>query len=372
MQMLTSGVFDMFMEILHPQGDPFADPQLFLITMMIRKGIIKELVDRLEQETQTESLSLQKKTMLQSYLYRFFLLMVPVMKFQPEIVSQELPLGPLTKQLDGVFSKLDDGLRDKYLQIEYLKYVRRVVASDELNMPFLEARQFLCILARTKDHVNMISSLTAVILEDLRKLTSFKLLLKWVEINETKLEQIAKSCPRLASLMNHYNRTRNRRKSLSTPNTDYLEDTVKKSSKVKESNQLSPIDSGFATDPLDDKVVLRKRSSGELSSPSHSHHGSDSPLNAQDGSGHFSDIEKLVSKFKSRKGSDDDDSEHDVFSIASGLNQLTNSESVFSATSTEKKAPVIEIQIGSMNIEDDEEEEYELKDGDKPIKKLFD
>lgn len=363
--MLTSGVFDMLMEILHPQGDPFAEPQLLLINMMLRKGIIKELVDRLEQDTNQNDLTVEKSRTLKTYLYRLFLLLVPVMKFGAEAVVTELPLGPLTKQLDSVFRKLDGDLKDKYLTIEYLKYLRRVVSTEDLSLPFLEAGQFLVILANTKDRTNMISSLTAVILEDLRKLTGFKLLLKWVEANETQLELIAKTCPRLTSLMSHYNRIRTRRKNLGVLNSDYLEEIAKKSSKQKESSQLSPVASGIATDPLDDKPILRKRSSGEISSGGNSSHAADfSPVAASENGG----IEVLVNKYRSRKGSEDDGSEGESNSFTSHTSKKLD---VFFLQSnvTEGLTAKIDIQISGMDEEDDDED---IKDGSKPLKKLHD
>lgn len=197
----------MLIEILNPQGDPYAEPQVMLMSALITKGTMRQLANDIEEIAQrTNRMTEHEAAKSRRYIHRFMLLLALVMKFCPDQIQSSLNLSILTQHIDSAVSSLDPDCMDKTLTMEFLKYLKKIVASQDesISRSLLDARHFLTILGKFHTRNNIISSQMGAIIEELKKMHCFKLHQLFIEANTEKLEEMREASLSLKGLFSHY------------------------------------------------------------------------------------------------------------------------------------------------------------------------
>ena len=85
----------MFMEILYPQGDPFTDPQVLLMNMLLQRGIIAALVKQMQPADAAND-----PVKARTYVFRLLLLLVVIMRFCSDLLPQNIAMEEVIESFD--------------------------------------------------------------------------------------------------------------------------------------------------------------------------------------------------------------------------------------------------------------------------------
>lgn len=364
------------MEILHPQGDPFAEPQVLTMSHFAKSGVLKQLSERMhtllqeykilkakrEHGAEVDAEIEEHQSKLKLFIHRFLLLWSVICRFCPEQVHQNFPSTQLAGLVDSIVETLDSTCKDKYLQVEYVKFLRiLVIGEDEnTNAAFMNSRHFLNVIQSVCWKDNMISAQVNAVFNELRKLQSLKLLLLFVETHKELLEKLKEGNSFLAALLTHYMKLARR--------------------KIKNSFQMDEEKtSGFLSDRGSDKLDLHGVSSpiSSISAP----HGS--PIALDNETNEIKNLKALLLSKKAKSSDDEDDDSHEIFSgLGHPIRNFNQSpakprspEKPPSLYGSDEKKSSITIDLGislsKKEIDDNgDDEEFYDNSGSQPTKKL--
>lgn len=363
----------MFLEILHPQGDPFAEPQILAMSHFAKAGIIRQLSDRLQELLQEYKILIAKKDngadvgleisdhkdKLRVFIHRFLLLWSVIARFCPEQISQYYPSTQLAVLVDSVTSSIDPDCADKFLQSEYVKFLKLLVSSNEENVgtAFMQSHHFLQVIQAVAWKDNMLSAQVNAVYAELKKLHCFKLHQLFVETHKELLEKLKEGNPALAAFLNHNKKARK---------------SLRKSSQMDE-EKISVVPSDKGSDKHEANNHNSPRSTN--SAP----HGSPVALDLE--TNEIKNLKALLLN-KKAKSSDDEDDEHDVFpGLGHPIRNFTQSPlkpkspEIPQLSMEDDKKPTITIDLGiglgKKTYDDDADDEEFCNEESKPRKIMF-
>lgn len=306
----------MFVEILHPQGDPFAEPQVLAMDHLAKSGVLKKLADKLTElqtefkitlakaalQTVTQSELAEKQNKLKQFVHRLLLLWTMVARFCSDVLTSSFPSSQLASLINSVLAVIDPHCRDKHLQVDYVKFLKLLlVASDESSSTaFMQADHFLTVIAKTAGKDNLLASQVAAVFAEMKKLHCFKLHHQFVETHAAFLEPLALKSSSLASLLNHNKKARNGLRKNS------LMDEGKASAKASDlgSERLEISGGGSPKTPkLNDSPNVNSLESMVLEKP---------PWDLDDHSDAIKDLKNLLNRMK-HSSDDENDHDHEIF-----------------------------------------------------------
>lgn len=367
----------MFLEILQPQGDPFAEPQVMLMNYLVQSGVIRDVADKLDarlsvfkliltnpdmhnQDEDSESVA-ESKAKIKTFLRRLLLLWSLLMKFCSDLFQQNYPASSLASLANRCIKEVDPLCKDKSMQIQYLKYLKKLLTQvdDSVSKAFMDSNHFINIVEKTNRKNNMISAQVRAIFEELKKLQCFKLHEQFVDAHKDTLERLKTSNVAVEALLNH-----NRRMRQSMRASSHVEDE-KASEKQSEKKSIG--------DYFESNSMNSPMSNGDMNSP---RLGEADQISIRQ-------IENLFKKIKSNKASDDEDDKysHDIFPGLGHRNNhfKSNKDEIFFTDKEEKSmhsdgegAPKIEFffELDKREEEEDNETHTELDDGHLPTKRI--
>ena len=360
----------MFMEILQPQGDPFAEPQVLTMNHFVKADILKDLSENLNSLLQEfRTLKIQKEhteegrkeiaahcNKLKLYIHRFLLFWSVIVKYCSEQISQSFPSSSLADLINKVVSAVDPICKDKYLQVEYVKFLKILIGgSDEnTNNAFMRSTHYLEIISHVSRKDNMLSAQVNSVFHELKKLQCFKLHQIFVETHKELLEKLKDGNPFLDSLLNHNKKMRR---------------SMRKSSQVEDEKASGILsERGSDAGPGNNSPV-----SGALSSP----------FNNDQDSHEIKSLKALLFNKKNKSSDDeDDDGGHDIFPRLSNPIRNFNQSPVKpkspdqhlpSNDEDEKRPPItieLNLSLGKKDYNDDDDEDFE-DDLGHPTKRLI-
>lgn len=218
----------MFLEILQPQGDPFAEPQVLVMNYFLQNNVFKDLAEKLEkrlnkfaakQNVTNGSLKGEEKIgeeyqkerhNIKRYLHRLLLLWSQIMKFCSDNVITCYPASSLAILVNQCVNQVDNECEDKFLQMEFIKFIRKllIVADDSIDKLFLQMDYFIKIIKRICHKENMLSAQVYAVFEEMKKLHCFKLHKTFIETNRLVLEGLKAKNKFIEALLNHNKRVR--------------------------------------------------------------------------------------------------------------------------------------------------------------------
>ena len=257
----------MLLELLYPVGDAFYEPQALTFNLIVQKQILITIADSLSQTclkaAETEAEVSERKRFLHRYLIFWGLVVRSVPDSITKIVLQR---GEIVKQIDECFAKVDPELQDKHLQLEYLKFTKKLVEcnDDDVRKKFLDCSRFLSIFSKYTCKVNMLSSTANSILESIIKVSrsSYNIILpRFVAENQELLDTLTSKSSRVSRLVEfHKQMSQNGSRQLEKPvqelvTVDNISDDGLLSAKGKEKR---PQEEDDLRDYEEDKELLRR------------------------------------------------------------------------------------------------------------------
>lgn len=346
----------MFLEILQPHGDPFAEPQVMLMNHLVEAGVLGELADKLDARLSvlklvignpeavgpagsTENPHEQREAeiaRIERFLNRFLLLWNILMKHCADLFPQHYPAGRLVTLAEGCIEQVDPGCKNKKLQMEYVKFLRKLLTqSDEsVAQVLVKSSHFITVIKKVNRKNNMLSSQVRAVFEEMKKLQWFKLHQQFVETYKDTLEDLKRHNLAIETLVNHNKRMRhNMRASSHVDEEKVSERQSEKKSVGADFIELNGLNSPISGDAKSSSAL------GEID-----------PLPTPQ-------LENLFKKFRSSKNSDDDDDDekdnHDIFP---GLGFKGNGHS----PTTQQIVPEPDIEIKSAKSEGDTSAKFEI------------
>lgn len=328
----------MLLDILNPQGDPYAEPQVPLMSSLVVKGVIGEMAKDIDDYAlRANRIDEEHNVKAKRYIHRFLLLVAMVMKFCDDRVKDHLALDTLTKSVDHAVSVLDPQCTDKILTMEFLKYLKKVVSSQDSNISrsLLDANHFITIIKKVHRKNNILASQVNSICEELRKLHCFKLQKQFIESHREVLEEMSLYSQGINALLTHY---------------EWIKNTTK-------SNMESTQKGSETKDPLILPTVnSRKISDVSLPDPEELAHSREQ-------------IAILVNKVRTRKSGDEDDDDSDdiFFSMKTGdrvvdENPISGSGSPLSRSESSTQRIEFSLVLDKRQPFDNDEEDGEMSE----------
>lgn len=161
----------MILETLHPHGDPMAEPQQLTIISWAQRGTLHDLMSKLGKRLAEANSTESEKSKNRLYLCRYLILVNLCLRLSDQ-VADCLNMYNVTAFLDEGMRKVDYECRDRPLQLEYLKYLRKVVlhTDDSFSRSLLDAKHLFVQIKCFGNRNNLLSSSIWAIFEDLRRL----------------------------------------------------------------------------------------------------------------------------------------------------------------------------------------------------------
>ena len=378
----------MFLEILQPQGDPFAEPQVQLMNYLVQSGVVGELADKLDARLSMvklvignfeigshpaadHSLPTQREeeiAKIELYLNRLLLLWNVLMKYCADLFPLNYPASRLVVLVDRCMELIDPSCKQKKLQMEYLKFLKKLLGQSDESVAYVivESSHFITVIKKVNKKENMISAQVKAIFEEMKKLQWFKLHQHFVETYKDTLESLKVHNKAIDVLLNHNKRMRH---------------NIRSSSHIEEEKQS-------------EKQSEKRSVNVDFTEPN----GISSPLSAQISSpGPLGDLdpmslpqlEGLFKKIRNSRHSDDEENgdAHDVFlGINFKVNEsLSGAVQIVPETEVESKSAhrdrdgengvklEITFDLGKRNSTDndqDDDNDEALDDGSLPVKRL--
>lgn len=362
----------MFMEILQPQGDPFAEPQVLAMSHLVKSGVLNELADKISYLLEQYKLLLAQKehgkdcqkeleeqtSRLKVFIHRFLLFWSVITKYCAEQLAQTYPSSKLAGLVDSVVAAVDPDCKDKYLQVEYVKFLRALVCSNEdnVNTAFMQARHFLKVINLVSRKDNMLSAQVNAVFGELKKLQCFKLHQVFVETHKDLFDNLKDRNPFLESLINHNRKARR---------------SLRKSSQMDDEKASA---SAKLSDRGSDKI-----DGPGLNSPASSN--LDSPFAVETESVEIKNMLTMLMNKKAKSTDEEDEDGHDIFAglghpirnfSQSPIKQKSPEKLSVSSEDGDKKSAItieLSISLGKKDFDDDDDEEFSEENG-KPTKHL--
>lgn len=148
-----------------------AEPQQLTIVAWAQRGTLHDLMNKLGKRLAEANSTDSERARNRRYLCRYMILVNLCLKLSDQ-VADCLNMYNVTAFLDEGMRKVDQDCRDKSLQLEYLKYIRKVVlhTDDSFSRSLLDAKHLFEQIKKFGKGYNLLSSSIRAIFEDLRRL----------------------------------------------------------------------------------------------------------------------------------------------------------------------------------------------------------
>jgi len=238
----------MFLEILQPQGDPFAEPQVLMMNLLVETGVMTAVADRLDNrlnlvrqiarkpEIDCQLPESEKKqsdeiheeiAKIERFMSRFLLLWNVLMKFCADLFPKHFPVSKLIILTNGCMEQIDPICKNKKVQIEYVKFLRKLLcqSDDSVTRTIVESSHFITVIKKVNKKENMLSAQVKAVFEEMKKIQWFKLHQQFVEFYKDTLDQLKVHNKAVETLVNHNKRIRGNSKFISHTDSENHLDT---------------------------------------------------------------------------------------------------------------------------------------------------